>query len=80
MIRFMYYTSEMTGSMFDVAVLSRLVLRCVHCCEIYTTTSRCTCNWRGADAALFQNNTYYIHRESDREGQEYINSVRTSQM
>jgi hypothetical protein len=34
----MYSSSEMTGSMFDVAVLSRLVLRCGRCCLIYTTT------------------------------------------
>jgi hypothetical protein len=42
MIHFMYSYSEMTGSMFDVAVLSRLVLRYARCCVVYTTTGRGT--------------------------------------
>jgi hypothetical protein len=38
MIHLMYSSSEMTGSMFDVAVLIRLVLRCARCCVIYMNT------------------------------------------
>jgi hypothetical protein len=39
MIHSMYSSSEITGSMFDDAVLSRLVLRCGHFCVNSTITA-----------------------------------------
>jgi hypothetical protein len=38
----LYSSSEMTGSMFDVAVFSPLVLRCGHCYVNCTTTGQST--------------------------------------
>jgi hypothetical protein len=51
----MYSSSEMPGSMFDVAVFSRLP--CGHCCVIYNTTTTITSSSSNIDHAAMTTTT-----------------------